>query len=240
MRGHARRRCRRICLRRLRTHGVRAWRWHTHRNAGWSQSDFQHPPLATLNFPTGVTHTYVDSVPVNHGTIIIGRRAGLLMAGTGGGAAFNGRVLTFGNVVNFGGNDRLVYDPCNMRSFVVSNAFTGVSVPEPFRSRSHSGMMSFTLHYEGAFTGIAPSNGVRFYVKQYRGAGVFLRDLNLCMTDSRQTVVGSAERTLMGASGFGEDIDPSLDYFELFGENVGNDDFNLLLGQIKVSFVPQL
>ena len=60
------------------------------------------------------------------------------------------------------------------------------------------------------------------------------------MTDSRQATVGSAERTLMGASGFSEDIDPSLDYFEVFGENVGNDDFNLLLAQIKVSFVPQL
>ena len=162
------------------------------------------------------------------------------MAGTGGGSAFNGRVLTFGNVVSFGANDQMVYDPCNMRSFIISNAFTGISVPEPFRSRNHSGMMTFKLHYEGSFTGSNPLNGIRFYVKQYRGAGVFLRDYNLCLTDSRQAIVGSAERTLMGASGFSEDIDPSLDYFEVFGENVGNDDFNLLLAQIKVSFVPQL
>ena len=93
-------------------------------------------------------------------------------------------------------------------------------------------MMTFKLHYEGSFAGANSSNGVRFYVKQYRGAGVFLRDLNLCITDSRQTAIGSAERTLMGASGFGEDIDPSLDYFEVYGENIGSDDFDLLLVQI--------
>ena len=39
-------------------------------------------------------------------------------------------------------------------------------------------MMTFKLHYEGSFTGSSPTNGIRFYVKQYRGAGVFLRDVN--------------------------------------------------------------
>jgi hypothetical protein len=204
------------------------------RNPAWTQHDFQNPPQVTLNFPTGIVHPYIDSVPVNHGTFCIGRRAGLTMV-----AGYNQRILTFSTVVGFGFEDQCVYDPCNMRSHVASNAHVGVSIPEPFCSRGHSGMMTFHVHYEGTFSGASPTNGIKLYVKQYR-AGVFLRDLSLGITDTRQTVCGSFERTLMGASGVGEDIVPATDYFEVFGENIGPDTFDLLLVQAKVSFVPQL
>jgi hypothetical protein len=98
-----------------------------------------------------------------------------------------------------------------MRSHVVSSAHVGASIPEPFRSRGHSGMMTIHVHYEGTFAGASTTNGIKLYVKQYRGAGVFLRDLSLGITDTRQTVCGSFERTLMGASGVGEDIVPATD-----------------------------
>jgi hypothetical protein len=205
------------------------------RNPGWAQHDFQNPPLPTLSFPTGIPHPYIDSVPINHGTFCIGRRAGLAMV-----AGYNQRIVTFSNIVTFGTEDQCVYDPCNMRSYVVSNAHVGVSIPEPYRSRGHSGMMTFHLHYEGTFAGASATNGIRFYVKQYRGAGVFLRDLVLGVTDTRQTVCGSFQRTVLGASGVREDIVPASDYFEVFGENIGPDAFDLLLVQAKIGFVPQL
>ena len=94
-------------------------------------------------------------------------------------AGYNQRIVTFSNIVTFGTEDQCVYDPCNMRSYVVSNAHVGVSIPEPYRSRGHSGMMTFHIHYEGTFAGASATNGIKFYVKQYRGAGVFLRDLVL-------------------------------------------------------------
>jgi hypothetical protein len=205
------------------------------RNPGWTQHDFQNPPLPSLNFPTGITHPYIDNVPVNHGAFVIGRRAGLTMV-----AGYNNRIVTFSNIVNFGSEDQCVYDPCNMRSYVVSNAHVGVSIPEPYRSRGHSGMITFHVHYEGNFAGGSPTNGIKFYVKQYRGAGVFLRDLVLGITDTRQTVCGSFQRSVLGASGVGEDIVPATDYFEVYGENIGPDTFDLLLVQAKIEFVPQL
>ena len=101
-------------------------------------------------------------------------------------------------------------------------------------------MMTFHIHYEGTFAGGSATNGIKFYVKQYRGAGVFLRDLVLGITDTRQTVCGSFQRTVLGASGVGEDIVPATDYFEVYGENIGADTFDLLLVQAKIEFVPQL
>ena len=181
-----------------------------------TQEDFNN---ALTGFPTSLPCMMSNNLYNKAYNGIFGRRTGLTLTP---GLANN--YFTAGNQAGF--QDRLTYDPLNMRyDPAVPNSWTackfsenlGPMCPGPIGTRSKM-IVSIHSHLEGAWASQANANRLKVYARLYDNAGVVKQDYQVSNIEHvGANVVRSDSRYLMGFSPY-ESIDNG-DYMEIWLEN---------------------
>lgn len=199
--------------------------------------DLQNPmSAALLGYPTGQVMDWTNNLPVgDKNSRIIGRIATGVAVAPGA----NYRLQNFGSAS--AGNDRMIYDPANMRTRQIGTGWYYAGTPSIYRVVGTLGGMIVRVYLDALWVGPAdPLNKAIIYVHQYR-SGALLRSFILgCDRSQSGECIISGYRSLLGWSGsFGEDWDVMTDDLdcEVINQSpVAGSNLQINLGQVEYEF----
>ena len=196
--------------------------------------DVQENLSNALGFPTGQTLQYINNLPLYNRRII-----GRIASGVSVVPGANYVLSSLGTTTAF--QDRMLYDPCNMRTRKIVNTWLYFGAPNELRVATSKLAMTIKVFFHGTWLGVPDTaNNAIIYLHQYRN-GILLRSLHLCSNRSLdgECMMG-AERTMLGYSAsFGEDFDPITDDYNVDIINqspFGANDVRVDTAQVELSF----
>ena len=193
-------------------------------------------PLSNLNgnFPIGNIVDWCSTQPLRMPKII-----GRIASGVEIVPGNNYVISNFGTRAAF--TDRMLYDPCSMRSRLAGAGWIYAGAPKAYRSVNVPCLVKFSFFIEGTFSIIDPLNKVMVYIQHYRN-GVFLRTYAVGTSPTSTEAIFSGHRTIMGFANYNEDVDTTTDDFSVDFINQspfpGGSNFTLNVGKCDFEFVP--
>lgn len=187
-----------------------------------------------LGFPVGSVLDFTNNLPTKVPRIL-GRIASGVTIVPGNNYVLN----SFGSTTAF--QDRLISDPCNMRSRKIGSTWIYAGCPAVLRTAGTLGDMLVNVFLDANWQGVAdPGNKCTIYCHQYRNA-VLLRSYLMGQNRSQDgECIINCRRTFLGHTGsFGEDIDVLTDDFqvELINQSTSlTSDLVVNLGQVEMEF----
>jgi hypothetical protein len=197
--------------------------------AGAAPFDIQENYNSILGFPTGQIVEYQNQAPIT-GARIYGRVA----TGVAVAPATTYTISSFGNTVSF--QDRIGYDPMQMRSRKIGNGWVYAGAPTVWRQDTTKLIFTIKWYIEGTYPARRNNNIVQVYANQYRN-GSLLRAYQIHQTPGDEAVhIHSGERTfLTHTTTFNEDFNPATDdWLVEIANQSPTDDFTSTLNNVEI------
>jgi len=181
-----------------------------------------------LGFPTGQMTEYQNQMNINK-PIIIGRVA------TGASVPVAGvyAISSFGGTTSF--QDRLFYDPMQMRSRKVATTWVFAGAPTVYRVSGTKLGWNIKWYFEGQWASSNSNNRLHMYCNQFRNGALFKTFL-VGISNNADDCFMSGERTFLSwSSSFNEDFDVLTDDWLVEVANQGQHDIIVNLAQVELS-----
>jgi hypothetical protein len=196
---------------------------------GAAPFDLQENYNSILGFPTGQIVEYQNQAPIT-GARIYGRVA----TGVAVAPASTYTISLYGNTVSF--QDRLLYDPMQMRSRKIGSAWVYAGAPTVWRQADTKLIFTIKWYIEGTYPTRRNNNIVQVYANQYR-SGSLLRAYQIHQTPGDEAVhIHSGERTFYThIPTLNEDFNPATDdWLVEIANQSGVDDFTSTLNNVEI------
>jgi len=181
-----------------------------------------------LGFPTGQMTEYQNQMNINK-PIIIGRVA------TGASVPVAGvyTISSFGGTTSF--QDRLFYDPMQMRSRKIGTTWVYAGAPTVYRVSGTRLGWSIKWYFEGQWASSNSNNRLHMYCNQYRN-GLLFKTFLVGISNNADDCFMSGERSFLGwSSSFNEDFDVLTDDWLIEVANQGQHPITVNLAQVELS-----